>query len=163
MISVVIRANHGIEALAATLRVLIPGVVDGIVGDAVVLAARSDDGLAGLVDGVGATLVIDEELSWAGGAQMARREWVLCLEAGDVLGEGWMGALDRFVALSPPESGLGRLRRLGAWRARLRALVAARQVQAGDLVRRDLLLRSAEAPGRAARIPAAIVRAPAAP
>jgi hypothetical protein len=163
MISVVIRAEHNIEALAATLRALIPGVVDGLVGDAVVLAPSSDDVLANVVDGVGATLAIDPALSWASGARIARREWILCLEAGDLLGEGWMTALDRFIALSPAGRGFGRLRRLGSWRARLRALVPARQVEAGDLVRRELLLSSAGAPGRAARIPAVVARAPAVP
>jgi len=160
MISVVIRSEHGLEPLAATLRALVPGVVEGLVGDAVVLAARSDEAVATLVEGVGAKLVIADDLSWAGGARIARREWILCLDAGDVPGEGWMAALDRFVALSPPDRGLGRLQRIGSWRARLRSLAPTRQVQAGDLVRRDLLLRNAGAPQRAARIPAAIARAP---
>ena len=160
MISVVIIAEHGVEPLAATLRALVPGVVEGLVGDAVVLAARPEEVVANLVEGFGAKLVMADDLSWASGARVARREWILCLDAGDVPGEGWMAALDRFVALSPPDRELGRLQRTGSWRARLRSFVPTRHIQAGDLVRRDLLLRNAGAPRQAARIPAAISRPP---
>src|SRR5215213_9081354 len=141
MISVVVRAERGVEALAATLRAIVPAVAEGLVGDAVVLDATSDEAVAAVADAVGATLVAGPEVSWRRGAQAARRDWVLCLAAGDVPSEGWILALDRFLA-RPPDCGFGRLRRPTAWLPRLRGLARARQVRAGDILRRDLLLRS---------------------
>ena len=47
---------------------------------------------------------------WSAGAAAARRDWLLCLEAGDVPGEGWIGAVERFVAFAG-EPRVGRLSR----------------------------------------------------
>jgi len=160
MISVVVRAERGVEALAATLRAIVPAVAEGLVGDAVVLDPASDDAVAAVADAVGATLVAGPDVSWRRGAQAARREWILCLGAGDVPGEGWILALDQFFAASPPDCGFGRLRRPTSWFARMRGLAGAQQVRAGDLLRRDLLLRSDVPPGRPARVLAAIDRYP---
>lgn len=159
MITVVVRAEHGAEALAVTLAALVPAVADGLVGDAVVLARAPDDEIAAVADALGAKLLVGADGTWASAARVARRDWILCLSAGDVPGEGWIRALDRFIALCPPERGFGRLARPQAtWRERLGGLFAGRQVRAGDLVRRELLLGNGQ--GRPVRVVAAIGRDP---
>jgi hypothetical protein len=160
MITVLISAEDGVEALAVTLNALVPGVVDGLVGDAVVLTRRADEGLARIADTVGATLVATGGDAFRDGARHAKREWILCLAAGDVPTDGWIRALDRFITLSPPDRRFGRLARQGgSWRERLAALRFARTVRSGDLVRRSVLLDTARLP-RPVRVSASIERDP---
>jgi hypothetical protein len=158
MISAVVRVEHGAEALAATLSALVPGVADGLVGDAVVLAAAPEGPVAEVADALGARLMVGVDRSWASGAQAARRDWILCLVDGDVPVDGWVGALDRFISASPAERRFGRLaRRRAPFAERLVGILGFREVRAGDIVHRDLLLRGAPA-GRPIRVSAAIER-----
>ncbi len=159
MITALVRAEHGVEALAVTLSALVSGVAEGLVGDAVVLSARADDDVMRVTDALGATFVrlADGEDPWRRGAALAKREWVLCLDAGDVPTDGWIRAAERFIALSPPERRLGRFpRSAGTWRESLslrwQALRAGGQIRAGDVARRALLMegRRAERPVRIA-------------
>jgi hypothetical protein len=164
MISVLIRAEHGVEALAATLRALVPAVADSLVGDAVVLARRPDPTLAAVADEVGAAFVVAPDDSWRQGAQVARRDWILCLDDGDVPSEGWIRAVERFVAADPPDRSFGRLARrptrlIDAVRQKIRGLAGSRQVQAGDLVHRRILLDQG-ASARPVRLAARIGRDP---
>jgi len=146
MITVLVRATHGPEALAATLSALVPAVAAGLVGDAVILSRRQDETLAKVADAVGASLIVAEDMSWADGARAARRNWLLCLDDGDVPQEDWIRILDRFVALTPPERGLARLRRPGTGLAGyLRRALARSSVRAGDLVHRRVLLKEVKA------------------
>lgn len=141
MITVLVRVTHGPEALAATLGALVPAVAAGLVGDAVILARAPDEILAKVADAAGASLVAGEEASWTEGARIARRDWLLCLDDGDIPQEGWIRVLDRFVALAQPERGLARLRRHPIGMAGLmRRAFSRRSVQAGDLVHRRVLL-----------------------
>ncbi|HEY8382954.1 MAG TPA: hypothetical protein VIL09_12475 [Microvirga sp.] len=165
MISVLVRVEHGVEALAVTLSALVPAVADGLVGDAVVLVRRPDEAVARVADAVGAGMVTAEGGAWRDGdawregARRVRRDWVLCLADGDVPSEGWIRTLDRFIALSPPERRFGRLARPSRpLRERLLALVRPRAVRPGDLVHRALLLEGVAS--RPVRVPAAIERDP---
>ena len=74
-----------------------------------------------------------------------------------------MRALDRFIALSPPHHRLGRLSRRPAGLAEtisfwVERLTGRRQVRAGDLVHRSVLMDGAAA--RPVRIAAVIERDP---
>lgn len=162
MITALVLAGRP-EALALTLSALVPGVVDGLIGDAVVLSDAADPDLVEVVEATGATLVAlaPDDDPWRAGARAARRDWLLCLEAGDVPADGWVRTLDRFVAIGAGGRRFARLtRRSPTLRARLSGLVAAglaaRRVRAGDLVHRTVLeLRAARA--RPVRLGAAIV------
>ena len=146
MITALIRVKQGPEALAVTLSALIPAVTAGLVGDAVILSERQDDILATVADAAGATLIVAEDASWQAGAGAARRDWLLCLDDGDIPQEGWIRVLDRFVALSGPEQGLARMRRRQAGVARaLTNLFADVKVRAGDLVHRRVLMNEVRA------------------
>ena len=134
-----------IDRLADTLGVLVSGVAGGLIGDAVIVTGRESDAVTAVAEATGATLVLHRGRNpYAAGAAAARRDWVLCLDAGDVLAEGWIRTLDRFVGTARPEIGLGRLQRPAAgWRGRLvgrfEVLAGARQARAGDVVRRKAL------------------------
>jgi len=159
MITALIRVEHGVEALAVTLGALVPAVVDGLVGDAVVLVRHPDDALARVADSVGANLLVATGDAWAEGARHAKRDWLLCLADGDVPTEGWIRALDRFIALSPPSRRFARLVRAGApWHERFRPL--APKIRPGDLVHRSVLLGPKTRLSRPARVSATIERDP---
>lgn len=161
MITALVRSRRSVEALATTLSALVPAVADGLIGDAVVLAAGRDPAVARVADAMGAELLVTAaDPPWQEGAALARREWCLCLDDGDVPSEGWIRALERFVALSPPDRRFGRLaRRPRTLRVRLAEALAGHGVRAGDVVRRDLLLAPASL--RPARVGASIERDPA--
>jgi hypothetical protein len=144
MITALILTDDGIEPLAATLAALVPAVAAGLVADAVVLDLNAASEIAAVADGVGAAHVriAERRSAFASGAAVARRDWLFCLEAGDVPQEGWIGAY--LAGASGP--GLARPRRGGALPARAAVLwerlAGARQVRAGDLVHRALVLGS---------------------
>ena len=155
MITALIRVRRGPEALAVTLSALVPAVTAGLVGDAVVLSERRDDAVALVADAAGATLIVAEDPSWRAGAGAARRDWLLCLDDGDLPQEGWIRVLDRFLRAGRPEQSLARLRRrrAGMLETALDAvsgLVGRTSVSAGDLVHRRVLLsgQKARAPVR---------------
>jgi hypothetical protein len=145
MITALILTEGGIEPLAATLAALVPAVAAGLVADAVVLDLNAASEIAAVADGVGAAHVriAERRSAFAAGVAVARRDWLFCLAAGDVPQEGWIGAIEAYLAgASGP--GLGRARRGGALPARAAVLwerlAGARQVRPGDLVHRALVL-----------------------
>ncbi|HEY7383041.1 MAG TPA: hypothetical protein VH743_05160 [Beijerinckiaceae bacterium] len=147
MITALILAERGGEALGVTLASLVPAVVAGIVGDAVLIAPRQDASVETIADGVGASLVALPHGSdpWRAGAAVARRDWLLCLEDGDVLADGWMRPLERFLATaSATDPAVARLRRSSAGRAAavrtaIERWAGTRRPRAGDLVHRAWL------------------------
>jgi hypothetical protein len=146
MITALILTDGRIEPLAATLAALVPGVADGLVADAVVISAADDREVAAIADGVGAAHVIASggRDPWLLGAEVARREWLLCLEAGDVPAHGWIGALERFVAFAG-ERRMGRLsgpsRPIDA-AALVESLFGTSRARRGHVVHRRLLDQS---------------------
>lgn len=141
MITVLVRVTHGPEALAATLSSLVPAVAAGLVGDAVILSNRQDEVLAKVADAAGASLVMAEGASWKDGARIARRDWLLCLDDGDIPQEGWIRVLERFVGLANPERGLARMRReRGGLMSLVKRVFRSSSIDAGDLVHRRVLM-----------------------
>ena len=138
-------APDAIDRLADTLSALVSGVAAGLVGDAVIVTGAESEAVATVAEATGAALVLHGGRDpYRAGAGLARRDWVLCLEAGDVPAEGWIRTLDRFIGTAKPDLGLGRLRRSAAgWRGRARlpieALAGAGKARAGDVVRREVL------------------------
>jgi hypothetical protein len=158
MITVLVRVTHGPEALAATLSALVPAVAAGLIGDAVILAGKQDDDLARVADAAGASLV--EGDAWKDGVSAARREWLLCLDDGDIPQEGWIRVLDRFIGLAKPEQGLARMRRQRAGlMGMIASLLAGSSIRAGDLVHRRVLMNEIKA-HTPVRLSAAIERDP---
>lgn len=136
-----------VDHLADTLGALVAGVAAGLIGDAVIIVSAPVAALDTVAEATGATLVVHNRgtTPWSAGARAARREWVLCLEAGDVPAEGWIRILDRFIGTARPDLALGRLRRPHAGlpariAARSESVIGVNAPRAGDLVRRDRLL-----------------------
>lgn len=143
MVTALILSRGGIEPLAVTLAALVPAVADGLVADAVVISPAAEEEAALVADGVGAAHCVlrDGEDPWAGGAALARRDWLICLEAGDVPEAGWMPPVERFVALAPgPRLGrLGRRSAPAAMTAMRETLVGTRRPAPGHVLHRALL------------------------
>jgi hypothetical protein len=166
MMTALVFADGAPEELAATLAALIPAVVEGLVGDAVIVSLQPKPVLTGIAEVAGAKFVIasPDADPWRTGAAHARREWLLCLESGDVPAEGWMRAVDRFLAGSAragqPLARFSR-RQAGPSAALVdlaERVMGTRTVRAGDLVRRDWLMAGDPARMRSVRIGAAIER-----
>ncbi len=140
---------EAVDCLADTLSALVAGVAAGLVADAVIVSAGTSDAVSALAEESGATLVLRQRNAspWHLGAKAARRDWVLCLKAGDIPREGWIRILERFVETVRPDVALARLRRLDAGlparlAARSERVIGVRTPRAGDLVRRDRLLNA---------------------
>lgn len=138
---------EAVDQLADTLGALVAGVAAGLIGDAVIVSPAHHAALDTVAEATGATLVVRGRGAspWFAGARSARREWVLCLESGDVPAEGWIRILDRFIGTARPDLALGRLRRPHAGFpvrivARGESVIGVDTPRAGDLVRRDRLL-----------------------
>ncbi len=160
MITVLVRVTHGPEALAATLSSLVPAVAAGLVGDAVILSGKEDETLAKVADAAGASLIMTEGASWKDGAKIARRDWLLCLDDGDIPQEGWIRVLERFVGLANPERGLARMRRQRRGFVSLLTRVFRRSaIDAGDLVHRRIVMEEIK-PRLPVRLSAVIERDP---
>ncbi|WP_232629385.1 hypothetical protein [Methylobacterium sp. Leaf118] len=136
-----------VEGLADTLSALVAGVAAGLMGDAVIVAGAASEALETIAEGSGARLVLRQAGTnpWSAGARAARRDWLLCLEPGDIPSEGWIRSLDRFVGTARPDVGLGRMRRPHArlptrLAARSERVLGAAQPRAGDVVRRAAVL-----------------------
>ena len=166
MMTAVVFADGAPEELAATLGALVPAVVDGLIGDAVIVARQANPVMTRIAEVAGANLVMSSPNAdpWRTGAVHARREWLLCLSSGDVPAEGWMRAVDRFLASSArvgqPLARFSR-RRTGPASALINVaerVIGTRTVRAGDLVRRDWLTAGNPARVRSVRIGAAIER-----
>ena len=136
-----------IDQLADTLSALVAGGAAGLVGAAVIGAGAEREAVGTVAEATGATLVLRPRggSPWMAGARAARRDWVLCLAAGDVPAEGWIRTLDRFIGTARPEVALARLRRPhGGLPARLAVRgeggIGVARARAGDRGRREKLL-----------------------
>lgn len=136
-----------IDALADTLGSLVAGVAAGLVGDAVIIVSATSPVIEAVAEATGAKVILRGRGAspWSAGAKVARRDWVLCLEAGDIPAEGWIRLLDRFIGTARPDVALARLRRPhtglpARLAARSETVIGVRAPRPGDLVRRDRLL-----------------------
>jgi hypothetical protein len=87
------------DAVALTLGALVPAVVAGMIGDAVIVAAVADPGLEPVAEASGARLLAPGDVMAAGRA--ARGRWALVLAAGDMPQGAWMSDVERHLALLP--------------------------------------------------------------
>lgn len=163
MITALILGDAPVEDLALTVTALVPGVADGLVADAVVLTNAPRPEIDLVAEAVGAKVAVTGAGAnrWSAGARVARRDWLLCLEAGDEPVEGWVRAVERFLQRQAARNAVGRLARPTDLRGRLvqclDRFAGTRRIRAGDLVHRALLTeRGLVARQRPVRIPARI-------
>lgn len=101
MISVVIPTLNAEQTLAATLVSLIPGVVDGVVRDVVIVDGGSNDRTLKIADASGAEIVICSDTGrgaqMMAGADAAKGDWLLFLHADTVPEPGWHNEVAAFM------------------------------------------------------------------
>lgn len=106
MISVIIATLDSERALARTLAALVPGVVDGLVREAIIADGGSRDDTAVVADVAGCTFITVEgslgrRLKTA--AAKVRAPFLLFVRPGVVLDAGWIGEARQFAERSSPD------------------------------------------------------------
>lgn len=149
MITAVIRSTGDAAALAATLALLIPAVAEGVVGHAVLVGDAEDDVAVRFADETGASYVrAGPAAAWRSGAEAARGDWLLLLDAGDLPEPHWLAGIERHLLAAPGAPALLPLSGFGALPERLALLLAGRAIRAGLLAPKPQILA-----GRLARVP----------
>lgn len=87
MISVLIETQNDEEALARTLASLVGGAVDGLVREVIVCDDGSTDATRRVADEAGCALL---EGTAGEGVARAKGDWLLMLEPGARLADGWL-------------------------------------------------------------------------
>ncbi len=91
MLSVLIETRNDEEGLAHTLASLVGGAVEGVVREVIVCDAGSSDQTHHVAEHAGCHYLANAPL--AAGIRQAKSEWLLMLEPGARLREGWIEAV----------------------------------------------------------------------
>lgn len=102
MLTVIIEAGMDRNALGASLAALVPGAIEGLVREVVVVDAGLDAGTRKVADHAGCRIVPGGALAAAVAA--SRGEWLLLLEPGARLSAGWIESVG--AHLGEVEAGL---------------------------------------------------------
>jgi glycosyltransferase involved in cell wall biosynthesis len=97
MLTVIIETKNCEEALARTLGPLVSGAVDGLLRDVIVQDCGSSDHTAKVAEQAGC--VFTSSCSLAECIHRARGEWLLFLEPGARLSEGWIESVERHMSM----------------------------------------------------------------
>lgn len=136
MLTVVIETLNDEEPLARTLASLVGASVDGVVREVIVLDRGSADQTALVAEHAGCRMLAGGDLRAS--LSSARCEWLLLLEPGARLLEGWTEAVVRHIAA---DNGPGRLTRSKA----ARLPISARLFGVGNLLAEGLVIAKAQA------------------
>lgn len=131
MISVLIETRNDEDALARTLGSLVAAAVEGVVREVIVVDRGSTDHTAVVADHAGCNLIAHGDL--AGGLKRARGEWILLLEPGARLSDGWIEDVVHHTARLTNPARFSRSRSMGA-RFLSRFLAARRPLADGFLI-----------------------------
>jgi glycosyltransferase involved in cell wall biosynthesis len=96
MLSVMIETRNHQDALARTLASLVSGAVEGVVREVLVHDRGSTDQTAAVADHAGCVIVPTGDL--IGAIRRARGDWLLFVEPGARLSDGWVEAVFAHVA-----------------------------------------------------------------
>jgi glycosyltransferase involved in cell wall biosynthesis len=91
MLSVLMETRNDEEWLAVTLASLVGGAVEGMVREVVVCDAGSTDRTRDVADHAGCRIMAEGGIAM--GIAQARSDWLLLLEPGARLGDGWIEAI----------------------------------------------------------------------
>lgn len=91
MLSVLIETRNDEEGLARTLASLVTGAVEGVVREVIVCDAGSSDQTHHVAEHAGCHYLANAPL--AAGIRQAKSEWLLMLEPGARLRDGWIEAV----------------------------------------------------------------------
>ena len=106
MLSVVIETRNSEDALARTLASLVSGAVEGVVREVIICDQGSSDHTHSVADHAGCHYLANAHV--AAGVRQARSEWLMFLEPGARLRDGWTEAV---VAHAEAATGAARFTR----------------------------------------------------
>lgn len=98
MLTVIMECQDQEAELAHTLSSLVAGAVEGLVGDVVVLDHGSSDGSSSVADAAGCRF--HEQWDLGEVLRAARGEWLLLVEPGARLQQGWIDIVGEYIALA---------------------------------------------------------------
>ena len=134
MVTVLMECRDQEEPLARSLAALVPGAVEGLVREVLVLDRGSKDGSCRVAEAAGCSVLRDTDLAAA--LARARSEWIFVLEPGAWPLNGWIGHFgDHMTASRQPASLSPAADHRPSLIARL--LGARRGLRYGLLMRRD--------------------------
>ena len=97
MLTVIIETKNSEEGLARTLGPLVSGAVNGLLREVIVHDWGSTDHTRRAGEQAGCTVIEGGSLS--GAISRAKGDWILFLEPGSRLSEGWIESIDRHTGL----------------------------------------------------------------
>jgi len=103
MLSVIVSTRDDERGTVATLAALVPGATAGLVADVVMLDAAANPVMRQIADAAGCEYLVspaDDEQPGNGlllAAQRTRAPWLLFLQAGAVLQQGWIEETTAFI------------------------------------------------------------------
>ncbi|MGA9658716.1 MAG: glycosyltransferase [Asticcacaulis sp.] len=113
MISVVIPTLNAEDHLARTLAALVPGVVEGMIKEVIVVDGGSGDSTLEIADSTGCVIIHADAargLQLWQGCREARGDWILILHSDSQLGDGWMDQVQIHMRKFPLQAGYFHLR-----------------------------------------------------
>ncbi|MGD9478222.1 glycosyl transferase [Shinella sp. G-2] len=99
MLTIILECRDNEAELAQTLSALVPGAVEGVVRDVIVLDHGSRDGSPEVADAAGCRFLTQWDIGDV--LRSARGDWLLFLEPGARPLTGWVDAIVDHVAVSP--------------------------------------------------------------
>jgi len=96
LISVVIPTLDAEDHLVRTLSSLVPGVVEGLIKEVIVVDGGSQDSTLEIADSTGCEIIRSDQargLQLWHGCKAAKGDWLLILHSDSQLGEGWLDAV----------------------------------------------------------------------
>lgn len=96
MLSVIIETHNDEEGLARTLASLVPAAVEGVVREVIVCDHGSTDQCHFVADHAGCRFITNGGI--VSGIRMAKSEWLIHLEPGARLRDGWIEAVVEHTA-----------------------------------------------------------------
>jgi glycosyltransferase involved in cell wall biosynthesis len=100
VLSVIIPTLNSERMLAATLAMLVPGAMSGVVREVTIVDGGSTDATLEVADAAGCEVALSPAPLGCGlnaAAAMARSQWLMFLRAGTVLDATWLEETARFV------------------------------------------------------------------
>lgn len=100
MISVIIPTLDAADGLTRTLAALVPGALEGLIREVVIVDGGSRDETEGIADAAGAHFIESQRgrgLQLAAGARASTGSWLLFLHADTVLEAGWIEDAAKFI------------------------------------------------------------------
>jgi glycosyltransferase involved in cell wall biosynthesis len=103
MLTVIIPSLNAETSLSRTLAALLPGMIDGVVREVILVDGGSTDRTVAVADAAGVDVIHSESgrgRQLIAGAEQARHNWMLFLHSDTVLADGWHQEARRFMLSS---------------------------------------------------------------